>query len=186
MEAVRDDKLMSARPYGEDAELIGAGGEPQGEPADLFATGGDYDEPADLFATGSDYDEPADHSVAGGRADAENNDGSHENPAQSADRSDTPPTKGTALFSAYAVASQVGFLVIIPLLVFIWGGSWLVNRFSLPGWLMVLFVFLGIFVMISSVTTYLYRMIRMYGGDKKPEKNSKLKHDVRDHDYYND
>ena len=89
-------------------------------------------------------------------------------------------------FSAYAVASQVGFLVIIPLLVFIWGGSWLVNQFALPGWLMIVFVFLGIFVMIGSVTNYLYRMIKMYGGDKKPDKNSRLKHDVRDHDYYND
>ena len=89
-------------------------------------------------------------------------------------------------FSAYAVASQVGFLVIIPLLVFIWGGSWLVNKFALPNWLMIVFVFLGIFVMIGSVTNYLYRMIKMYGGDRKPEKNSKLKHDVRDHDYYND
>lgn len=89
-------------------------------------------------------------------------------------------------FSAYAVASQVGFLVIIPLLVFIWGGSWLVQRFELPDWLMIVFIFLGIFVMIGSVTNYLFRMIKMYGGDKKPEKNSKLKHDVRDHDYYND
>lgn len=92
--------------------------------------------------------------------------------------------KHSSNLSAYAVASQVGFMVIIPLLLFIWGGSWLVNRFSLPDWLMIIFVFLGIFVMICSVTTYLYRMIRMYGGDSKPEKNSKLKHDVRDHDYY--
>ena len=89
-------------------------------------------------------------------------------------------------FSAYAVASQVGFLVICPLLLFIWGGSWLVQRFELPNWLMIVFVFLGIFVMIGSVTSYLYRMIRMYGGDRKPEKNSELKHDVRDHDYYDD
>lgn len=89
-------------------------------------------------------------------------------------------------FSAYAVASQVGFMVICPLLLFIWGGSWLVDKFALPGWVMIVFVFLGIFVMIGSVTSYLYRMIRMYGGDKKPDKNSGLSHDVRDHDYYND
>ena len=99
-------------------------------------------------------------------------------------RTAQPRSKRDNPFSAYAVASQVGFLVIIPLLVFIWGGSWLVNRFSLPGWLMIVFVFLGIFVMIGSVTSYLYRMIRMYGGDRKPEKNSELKHDIRDHDYY--
>lgn len=128
-------------------------------------SGEPYEESADLFATGSEpYGEPE----------------SVKQPVQSSDPS--PRQKG-GLFSAYAVASQVGFLVIIPLLVFIWGGSWLVNRFSLPSWLMVVFVFLGIFVMIGSVTSYLYRMIRMYGGDKKPEKNSKLKHDVRDHDW---
>ena len=89
-------------------------------------------------------------------------------------------------FSAYAVASHVGFLVICPLLLFIWGGSWLVQRFELPGWLMIVFIFLGIFVMIGSVTSYLMQMIKMYGGDKKPEKTSKLSHDVRDHDYYHD
>lgn len=89
-------------------------------------------------------------------------------------------------FSAYAIASQVGFLVICPLLLFIWGGSWLVQRFELPNWLMIVFVFVGIFVMIGSVTSYLYRMIRMYGGDKKPDPGSKLSHDLRDHDYYDD
>ena len=89
-------------------------------------------------------------------------------------------------FSAYAVASQVGFLVICPLLLFIWGGSWLVQTFDLPGWLMIVFVFLGIFIMIGSVTSHLYHMIKMYGGYKKPEKNAELKHDMRDHDYYGD
>ena len=103
----------------------------------------------------------------------------NKNPRQQKSKHDNP-------FSAYAVASQVGFLVICPLLLFIWGGSWLVQRFQLPDWLMILFIFLGIFVMIGSVTSYLFRMIKMYGGDKKPEKNDKLKHDIRDHDYYGD
>ena len=103
----------------------------------------------------------------------------NKNPRQQNSKHDNP-------FSAYAVASQVGFLVICPLLLFIWGGSWLVQRFQLPDWLMILFIFLGIFVMIGSVTSYLFRMIKMYGGDKNPEKNDKLKHDIRDHDYYGD
>ncbi|MFR2154451.1 MAG: AtpZ/AtpI family protein [[Eubacterium] siraeum] len=49
----------------------------------------------------------------------------------------------------YAVVSQIGFLVITPLLIFIWGGSVLVNKFSLPSWVMILLVFAGIITMIS-------------------------------------
>lgn len=87
-------------------------------------------------------------------------------------------------FSVYAVVSQVGFMVIVPLLLFIWGGSWLIERFSLPRWLMIVFVLLGIITMVSSVGTYLLKMIKMYGGNDTPKKTSKLHHDVKDHDYY--
>lgn len=89
-------------------------------------------------------------------------------------------------FSVYAVVSQVGFMVIIPLLLFIWGGSWLIERFSLPRWLMIVFVLLGIITMVSSVGTYLRRMIKMYSGKEAPKKVSKLHHDAKDHDYYSD
>ena len=64
-------------------------------------------------------------------------------------------------FSVYAVVSQVGFMVVVPLLLFIWGGSWLITRFSLPGWLMIVSAVTGIAVMISSVCTYLKKMIKM-------------------------
>ncbi len=89
-------------------------------------------------------------------------------------------------FSVYAVVSQVGFMVIIPLLLFIWGGSWLIDRFSLPGWLMIVFVFLGIITMISSVGTYLHKMIKMYSNKEGSPEMSELHHDVKDHDYYDD
>ena len=89
-------------------------------------------------------------------------------------------------FSVYAVVSQVGFMVIIPLLLFIWGGSWLIEHFSLPGWLMIIFVLLGIITMVSSVGTYLHRMIKMYDSGNTPKKMSKLHHDVKDHDFYID
>ena len=59
----------------------------------------------------------------------------------------------------YAVVSQIGFLVITPLLIFIWGGSVLVNKFSLPSWVMILLVFAGIITMISGVGTYLKNLI---------------------------
>lgn len=86
-------------------------------------------------------------------------------------------------FSVYAVVSQIGFMVIVPLLVFIWGGSWVVNRFGLPSWVMAICIALGIITMISSVGTYLRQMIRKYGKSDVPKMN-KLHHDVRDHDYY--
>ncbi len=86
-------------------------------------------------------------------------------------------------FSVYAVVSQVGFMVIAPLLLFIWGGSWLIRQFSLPQWLMIIFVLLGIGTMISSVGTYLSKLMKKYGKDED-DPNSKLKHDVKDHDYY--
>ena len=75
-------------------------------------------------------------------------------------------------------------MVVVPLLLFIWGGSWLITRFSLPGWLMIVFAVTGIAVMISSVGTYLKKMINMY--DSKEEKTHPLHHDLRDHDYFED
>lgn len=88
-------------------------------------------------------------------------------------------------FSAYAAASQIGFMVIVPLLIFIWGGSWLVEKFSLPQWLIVVFIALGILTMISSVGSYLMKLARKYGKSETP-KVSELHHDTRDHDYYGD
>lgn len=87
-------------------------------------------------------------------------------------------------FSVYAVVSQVGFMVIVPLLLFIWGGSWLISYFSLPSWLMIVFAVLGIITMVSSVGTYLSKMIKMY--DNREEKTNPLHHDLRDHDYFED
>lgn len=85
----------------------------------------------------------------------------------------------------YAVVSQIGFLVITPLLIFIWGGSVLVNKFSLPSWVMILLVFAGIITMISGVGTYLKNLIKMYGG-KDDKKTYKYLSDRLDNDYYDD
>lgn len=88
-------------------------------------------------------------------------------------------------FSVYAVASQIGFMVIMPLLLFIWGGAWLVERFSLPQWLMPIFIALGIITMISSVGSYLLKLTKKYGKPNVP-KMSEIHHDTKDHDYYDD
>lgn len=90
--------------------------------------------------------------------------------------------KGNPL-SVYAVVSQVGFMVIVPLVFFIWGGSWLIDKFNLPGWLMIVFSLLGILTMICSVGTYLAKIIRMYDNKEEREKSSPLHHDSRDHDW---
>lgn len=86
--------------------------------------------------------------------------------------------------SVYAVVSQIGFMVITPLLLFIWGGAWLVNKFNLPSFLTIIFVLMGIFTMISSVGTYLKKLIKKYDDSKSKEKEmSPLHHDQKDHDW---
>ena len=106
-------------------------------------------------------------------------------PKNGEDRGNTENTGKNNPFSVYAVVSQIGFMVIIPLLVFIWGGSWLIGRFSLPQWLMAVFIALGLITMISSVGSYLMKLTKKYGKTEVP-KMSELHHDTRDHDYYGD
>ena len=85
----------------------------------------------------------------------------------------------------YAIVSQLGFNIITPLLIFIWGGSVLVNKMGLPGWVMALFVVIGIVVMISGTVTYLVQLIKRYdkGDDKRVQKVVSSR---RDNDYYDD
>lgn len=85
----------------------------------------------------------------------------------------------------YAIVSQLGFNIITPLLIFIWGGSVLVNKMGLPDWVMALFVVIGIVVMISGTVTYLVQLIKRYdkGDDKKAQKVVSSR---RDNDYYDD
>ena len=85
----------------------------------------------------------------------------------------------------YAIVSQLGFNIITPLLIFIWGGSVLVSKMGLPDWVMVLFVIIGIVVMISGTVTYLMQLIKRYdkGDDKKAQKVVSSR---RDNDYYDD
>lgn len=85
----------------------------------------------------------------------------------------------------YAIVSQIGFNIITPLLIFIWGGSVLVNKMALPGWVMVLFIIIGILVMICATVSYLVQLIKRYdkGDDKKIQKVVSSR---RDNDYYDD
>ena len=84
--------------------------------------------------------------------------------------------------SVYVAVSQIGLLVVVPLVFFIWGGSWLIKTFSLPQWLMIVFILCGIIVMISTVWNYIARLLKVYAPEEKDE-NSALKHDRKDNDY---
>ena len=85
----------------------------------------------------------------------------------------------------YAIVSQIGFIILTPLLIFIWGGSVLVDRLSLPSWVMVVLILIGILVMICGTVNYLAQLIKRYekGDDKKTQK---VVSGRRDNDYYDD
>ena len=83
----------------------------------------------------------------------------------------------------YAVVVQIGFLVIVPLLVFIWGGSALINALGWPQQLIIVCVLLGILTMLSGTASYLAKVVKMFAKDDK-EKISV--HRRRDDDYYDD
>ena len=84
--------------------------------------------------------------------------------------------------AVYAVASQIGLIVVIPLLVFVIGGTWLVDHMGWPDWVNIIFVAVGIISMSCGAMNYLKKLIAMY--DNSESGASEIKHDKRDHDYY--
>lgn len=88
--------------------------------------------------------------------------------------------------SVYARVSQFAFVIIAPLLLFLWGGSALVKHFELPQWVMGIFVALAIIFMIGGAVNYLYMLIKMYEKpDGKPAPKA-FTSSRRDNDYYDD
>lgn len=88
-------------------------------------------------------------------------------------------------FAAYAVASQFAFVILAPLLVFIVGGHYLVERYDLPDWVMVVCIILGVIFMIGGAVNHLMKMIRLYAKDDK-SKYRRYYSDRSDNDYYDD
>lgn len=86
--------------------------------------------------------------------------------------------------AVYAVASQIGLIVIIPLLVFVIGGTWLVEHFGWPDWINIIFVAAGILTMSFGAMNYLKKLIAMYDNNESGTGASEIKHDSKDHDYY--
>lgn len=87
--------------------------------------------------------------------------------------------------AVYAVVSQLAFVIIAPLLLFLWGGSALVKHFGLPDWVMGVFVALGVIFMICGAGNYIMKLIGMY---EKPEKKppKAFTSSRGDNDYYDD
>lgn len=88
-------------------------------------------------------------------------------------------------FAVYAKVSQITFVILGPLLLFIVGGYYIVKHFDLPQWVMGLCVGLGILFMISGAVSYLTKLIKTYEKDEKraPKAFTSSK---KDNDYYDD
>ena len=86
--------------------------------------------------------------------------------------------------AVYAVASQIGLIIVVPLLVFVIGGTWLVDYMQWPQWLNIVFVTVGIISMTSGAMRYLKKLIIMFDNSESGTGASEVKHDRRDHDYY--
>lgn len=87
--------------------------------------------------------------------------------------------------STYAKVSQLAFVIITPLLLFIGGGWYLSNKFSWPDWAMVICIVLGIVFMIGGAVSYLFKLIKSYEKTDKPAPRA-FTSARRDNDYYDD
>ena len=86
--------------------------------------------------------------------------------------------------AVYAVASQIGFIVLVPLLIFVIGGTWLVDTLGWPEWVSMISVAIGIISMTVGAMTCLKKLIEMYDSSESGTGASEVRHDRRDHDYY--
>ena len=86
----------------------------------------------------------------------------------------------------YAVVSQIGFLIITPLLVFVIGGTALSSYMGWPDWVDVVFVSLGIITMLCGAFSYLRKLIKMFDNSESGVGTTEVSHDRKDHDYYDD
>ncbi len=84
----------------------------------------------------------------------------------------------------YTIVSQLTFVILTPLLLFIWGGCALVDALSMPDWIKIICVVLGILVMVSSTVSYIVKLIRIY--DKDDKSRYKYIFDKKDNDYFYD
>lgn len=87
--------------------------------------------------------------------------------------------------SVYTRVSQLAFVIITPLLLFLGGGSWAVARFGLPDWVMGICVALALIFMIGGAVSYICQLIRIYEKSDKPAPKA-FTSSPRDNDYYDE
>lgn len=87
--------------------------------------------------------------------------------------------------SVYAVVSQISFVIIAPLLLFLVGGNFAVKQFGWGDGVMVLFVILGLLFMIGGAVSYFMRLIKLYGKEDKKAQRS-FRTDSSETDYYDE
>lgn len=88
-------------------------------------------------------------------------------------------------FSTYAKVSQLAFVILGPLLLFIVGGYYVVKNFGLPQWVMGVCVALGILFMLGGAISYLAQLIKTYEKSDKPAPKA-FTSSRKDNDYYDD
>ncbi|MCL1903148.1 MAG: AtpZ/AtpI family protein [Oscillospiraceae bacterium] len=84
---------------------------------------------------------------------------------------------------AYMVAGHIAWAVLSPLVIFIGGGSWLINKLGWDYRLIIIFVLVGLIAMFTGTKSYLKQLLSMYDDGKK---TTSVKPDKRDYDYNDD
>ena len=87
--------------------------------------------------------------------------------------------------SVYAIVSQLAFMIVGPLLLFLVGGRYAVEYYQWDDSVMVVFVILGIVFMIGGGVSYIGKLVRLYGKEDK-SKYHRAYSDPRDNDYYDE
>lgn len=106
----------------------------------------------------------------------------NEPPKATSTTPNTPPSLARGL-RAYAMVGQLGFVVATPLLVFMWGGNWVVATFGLDPAMKNTFALIGVVVMLASLVAFFGRLIAVYGNTDKDKRYYSRKEVDLDDDY---
>jgi len=79
---------------------------------------------------------------------------------------------------AFVIAGHFFWIIVSPILIFIVGGSWLINRFNWDNRIMLVFILVALAVIVISAWSYFKQMLSVYDDEKPPPKTDK-----RDYDY---
>jgi len=84
-------------------------------------------------------------------------------------------------YAYYVIFTHIAFVVAVPLIFFMGGGIWLAERMGWADWTKIFFILLGVTAMLASLISYIYKLVKMYGGtDGKPA----FKRSKKDSDYF--